>query len=128
MNARSSSRAGSPLLFGLAPRGVFLASPVARRAVGSYPTVSPLPAKVHLNDDEQVPLLPVTAANFRGGLFSVALSVNRNDNRLAAATVTSPLALPGALPLLSADADRCPDFPPVYPEARSTEGRALRST
>src|SRR6267142_2294790 len=28
MNARSSSRAGSPLLFGLAPRGVFRASGV----------------------------------------------------------------------------------------------------
>jgi len=67
--------------------------------VGSYPTVSPLPAKAHLNDDEQVPLPPVTAANFRGGLFSVALSVNRNVNRLAAAIVTTPLALPGALPI-----------------------------
>ena len=42
---RSTSRAGSPLLFGLAPRGVFRASPVARRAVGSYPTFSPLPAE-----------------------------------------------------------------------------------
>ena len=75
---RSASRAGSPLLFGLAPRGVFLASPVARRAVGSYPTVSPLPAKAPLKDDEQVPLPPVTAANFRGGLFSVALSVTQS--------------------------------------------------
>jgi hypothetical protein len=73
---RSASRAGSPLLFGLAPRGVFRASSVARRAVGSYPTVSPLPAKAHLNDDEQVSLPPVTAATFRGGLFSVALSVS----------------------------------------------------
>src|SRR6266853_3341207 len=72
---RSASRAGSPLLFGLAPRGVFRASPVARRAVGSYPTVSPLPAKAPLIDDEQVSLPPVTAALFRGGLFSVALSV-----------------------------------------------------
>src|SRR5690348_203637 len=40
----STSRAGSPLLFGLAPRGVFRASFVAKRAVGSYPTFSPLPA------------------------------------------------------------------------------------
>jgi len=44
--------------------------------VGSYPTVSPLPAKAPLKDDEQVSLPPVTAASFRGGLFSVALSVN----------------------------------------------------
>ena len=34
----------SPLLFGLAPRGVFRAVPIARDAVGSYPTFSPLPA------------------------------------------------------------------------------------
>ena len=39
----SASRAGSPLLFGLAPRGVFRASDVATGAVGSYPTFSPLP-------------------------------------------------------------------------------------
>ena len=43
MNACSSSRAGSPLLFGLAPRGVFRAPGVATGAVGSYPTFSPLP-------------------------------------------------------------------------------------
>src|SRR6266436_478288 len=40
---RSSSRAGSPLLFGLAPRGVFRAPGVTTGAVGSYPTFSPLP-------------------------------------------------------------------------------------
>ena len=43
MNACSSSRAGSPLLFGLAPRGVFRAPGVTTGAVGSYPTFSPLP-------------------------------------------------------------------------------------
>lgn len=42
--ARSKSRASSPLLFGLAPRGVCLAPDVATGAVGSYPTFSPLPA------------------------------------------------------------------------------------
>jgi hypothetical protein len=46
---RSSSEAlhtgwaSPPLLFGLAPRGVCHASNVAIRAVGSYPTFSPLP-------------------------------------------------------------------------------------
>src|SRR5580704_8093366 len=35
--------ASPPLLFGLAPRGVFRAPDVATRAVGSYPTFSPLP-------------------------------------------------------------------------------------
>ena len=43
-------------LFGLAPGGVYRAAPVTRRAVGSYPTLSPLPRK-------------------RGGLLSVALSL-----------------------------------------------------
>lgn len=43
MNACSVSRAGSPLLFGLAPRGVFRAPGVTTGAVGSYPTFSPLP-------------------------------------------------------------------------------------
>jgi hypothetical protein len=41
---RSTSRASSPLLFGLAPRGVCLASGITAGAVGSYPTFSPLPA------------------------------------------------------------------------------------
>ena len=44
----SASRAGSPLLFGLAPRGVFHASDVATGAVGSYPTFSPLPNEAAL--------------------------------------------------------------------------------
>ena len=46
--------------------------------MGSYPTFSPLPAKALLKDDKQVSLPPVTAAYFRGGRFSVALSVNHS--------------------------------------------------
>jgi hypothetical protein len=42
----SSSRASSPLLFGLAPRGVFRAPGIAAGAVGSYPTFSPLPTEL----------------------------------------------------------------------------------
>jgi hypothetical protein len=42
-NATHTGRASPPLLFGLAPRGVFRAPDVAIRAVGSYPTFSPLP-------------------------------------------------------------------------------------
>ena len=48
-------------LFGLAPTGVYRAASVAVRAVGSYPTVSPLP-------------VPFSRTAI-GGLFSVALSV-----------------------------------------------------
>src|ERR1044072_1942784 len=52
-----TTRAGARCLLGLAPTGGCRAAPVARHAVGSYPTVSPLPLE------------------FQGGLFSVALSV-----------------------------------------------------
>jgi len=44
LQTNSVSRASSPLLFGLAPRGVCLASAIADGAVGSYPTFSPLPS------------------------------------------------------------------------------------
>src|SRR3954469_23566585 len=50
-------------LFGLAPGGVCRAASVAGRAVGSYPTVSPLPSRF------------TQGANRAGGLFSVALSL-----------------------------------------------------
>jgi len=57
---KSASCAGKPanalFLFGLAPGGVYRASLVAKVAVGSYPTLSPLPDK-------------------SGGLLSVALSL-----------------------------------------------------
>jgi len=48
------SRASSPLLFGLAPRGVFRAFAIASEAVGSYPTFSPLPTLPALRDVSQV--------------------------------------------------------------------------
>jgi hypothetical protein len=51
---RSMSRASSPLLFGLAPRGVFRALAIASEAVGSYPTFSPLPTARALRDVSQV--------------------------------------------------------------------------
>ena len=54
-------RAASSPIFGLPPKGVYHASPVTRRAVGSYPAFSPLPA---------------FAEAMTGGLFSVALSGN----------------------------------------------------
>ena len=54
-----TARAAPRPLFGLAPGGVYRAAPVTGSAVGSYPTVSPLP-------------VPSRAI---GGLLSVALSV-----------------------------------------------------
>jgi hypothetical protein len=58
-NTRGLLRAGTLPLFCLAPRGVFRAASVTFGAVGSYPTISPLP----------VPLRAV------GGMLSAALSV-----------------------------------------------------
>lgn len=43
---RQTPRAAAPLLLGLAPDGVYPAIPVTRNAVGSYPTVSPLPRRI----------------------------------------------------------------------------------
>jgi len=57
---RAKQASFSALLFGLAPDGVCLAPPVARRAVVSYTAVSPLPAG---------------SCPPAGGLFSAALSV-----------------------------------------------------
>jgi len=51
----------APPLFGFAPGGVCRAAPVAGRAVGSYPTLSPLPR--------------VAPEDGHGGLLSVALSL-----------------------------------------------------
>src|SRR5271166_1449366 len=61
----------SPPLFGLAPCGVFPATAITGGAVRSYRTFSPLPR----------PTLPARAIALvgkvgRGGMFSVALSVN----------------------------------------------------
>ena len=58
-------------LFGLAPGGVYLAASVAGRAVGSYPTLSPLPRR--LISGQTSGLAP--AIRWRGGLLSVALSL-----------------------------------------------------
>lgn len=58
-----TSRATS--LFGVAPGGACLASPVASPAVGSYPTVSPLPCNACAR----------ICCQMQGGLFSVALSL-----------------------------------------------------
>ena len=47
-------RASPALLFGLAPRGVYRAPDVTIGAVGSYPTVSPLPDAAAVEDLPEV--------------------------------------------------------------------------
>ena len=56
----SAAQSRRPFLFGLAPGGVYPATPVTERAVRSYRTLSPLPADL---------------AVCVGGLLSVALSL-----------------------------------------------------
>jgi hypothetical protein len=70
-----AERATPAPLFGLAPRGVYPATAITRRAVRSYRTFSPLPA----------------TARAAGGVFSVALSVKP-------ALSGSPRPLAGTLP------------------------------
>ncbi len=68
-----SHRGFAPSLFGLAPGGVCRATPVARRAVGSYPTLSPLPSQQSgPNRSENTAIGPICRL---GGLLSVALSL-----------------------------------------------------
>ena len=118
--------ASPPLLFGLAPRGVCRAPDVAIRAVGSYPTFSPLP-----NDADQnrraigFPLACRRGLCVTGGLIFCGTF---RDRTIVLQRKRSPLALPGALPLtlrilraagsgptlLRAEDHGSPDFPPVY--------------
>jgi hypothetical protein len=67
-------------------------------------------------DIPKVFLRAITGCRTAGGIFSVALSVNRRDARppRRTAAATAPLALPGALPT-PLSRFRCPDFPPAQP-------------
>ena len=64
-------RAASRRLFGLAPDGVFRAADIATGAVGFYPAVSPLPRRF-----TTFHVVHRASRGIRGGLLSVALSVN----------------------------------------------------
>ena len=82
------------------------------------PPFHPYQLKALLKDDEQVSLPPVTAATFRGGLFSVALSVSRSTRTSALPLpwryqARCPFASSSRSKHFSADAERCPDFPPA---------------
>jgi hypothetical protein len=64
--AALAGRASPPLLFGLAPRGVFRASRIAAGAVGSYPTFSPLPNAAGLwKACRRFPSRPATGTHLR---------------------------------------------------------------
>jgi len=94
--AFSSSRAGSPLLFGLAPRGVFRASDVAIGAVGSYPTFSPLPNWASISKTSRRFSCAMPPCFSRPAVYSLwhfPWTVAQTE-----VCTTAPLALPGALP------------------------------
>ena len=59
-------------LFGLSTRKVYRAPDVTTRAVGPYPTFSPLPSEASAKEGFTPPSTPATP---EGSLFSVALSV-----------------------------------------------------
>ena len=83
-------------LFGLASGDAYPAGDVATTAVGSYPTVSPLP------EPRQPDWNPVALAI--GGLFSVVLVSDR-----------SAWVLPSALPMKSGLSSRCVTAPSDHP-------------
>jgi hypothetical protein len=93
LSGPAAGRASPTLLFGLAPRGVFRASDVATGAVGSYPTVSPLPVRRLNRPVEGFAFCRPPSAILTGGLVSVALSV-AELSRIPPPGVTRRVALP----------------------------------
>jgi len=92
--------AGAESLFGLAPGGACHAVPVARSAVGSYPTLSPLP--------------PRRGAG--GGLLSVALSLGSPPAGVARRRIAVEPGL--SSPPLAEKGDR----PAIWPAAKVAKG------
>ena len=125
--------ASPPLLFGLAPRGVFRAPDVAIRAVGSYPTFSPLPNALRRNRQPRgFPQACRRGASITGGLIFCGTFRNRRKILRSCqwqrrrAPHDNPLALPGASPcsptLLRAEDYWSPDFPPVCVSCETRTG------
>src|SRR5204863_4160916 len=114
--AAQATRAGSRCLFGLAPTGGYRATPVTRRAVGSYPTVSPLP----LDKGRSVfcgPFRRLTAP--RGYLavcpMELGLSSARHSDRRTA-TITPYRHPGGKVPVLEGSRQASARQPPHQPD------------
>jgi len=95
-------------LFGLAPGGVYPATPVTRCAVRSYRTISPL---------------PVTPKR-TGGIFSVALSI---DSRRPGVTWHPALWSPDFPPFCLKTKERSPGQLPraVYPSSKQKPAKYI---
>jgi hypothetical protein len=109
---RRSDRASPPLLFGLAPRGVYRASSITAGAVGSYPTFSPLPYAL----DQSRPALGLTSGlpqrcKLTGGLLLCGTFRSRTPKWLPP---TSSMPPPGVTRRV---VQRSPDFPPAHPSS-----------
>src|SRR5207247_4703758 len=114
--AAPTTRAGSRCLLGLAPTGGYRAAPVARRAVGSYPTFSPLP----LDKGRSVfcgPFRRLTAP--RGYLavcpMELGLSSARHSDRRTA-TITPYRHPGGKVPVLEGSRQASARQPPHQPD------------
>src|SRR6266704_161533 len=114
--AAPTTRAGSRCLLGLAPTGGYRAAPVARRAVGSYPTFSPLP----LDKGRSVfcgPFRRLTAP--RGYLavcpMELGLSSARHSDRRTA-TITPYRQPGGKVPVLEGSRQASARQPPHQPD------------
>src|SRR5262245_50347542 len=92
-------------LFGLAPDGVFRASALALGAVGSCPTISPLPRPCE---------------HERGGIFSVALSVGKPRGSTARVYPSARAQGPGRR-VTRHRALWCSDFPPPPDESGGSD-------
>ncbi len=97
-------------LFGLAPDGVFRAPPITWRAVGSYPTFSPLPTVAAVCGRRPMAL---TERRYSfGGLFSVALSVGTPRGVLARVYLKESADSHRRLRVTRHRTLWCSDFPP----------------
>jgi len=115
---RSASRAGSPLLFGLAPRGVFRASGVTTGAVGSYPTFSPLPNVACISSASRrfTCAMPprslrrrsILCGTFRDAIVAPGFSPAPRPRPLTLSGALPMLRLPSAIPRSPFGARKCP--------------------
>jgi len=113
MACATSGWESPPLLFGLAPRGVCLASDIAAGPVGSYPTFSPLP--IATGESITGSRFPARWSQFHSRRRYVLCGTFRDR-----ASPRSPQALPGAFPFCPQRPAfarrfelRSPDFPPA---------------
>ena len=125
---------GTPSLFGLAPGGVYRAAPVTSRAVGSYPTLSPLPRhpfRPCSPEQGVASLFRLLRRNGRrGGLLSVALSLGSPPPGVTRHRVSLEpgLSSPAAFRHMTSAAARPTDTAYKFASARKSNKKAGSKT